>query len=221
MSSIVNYLIQMLYTVPVLLIAFPIHELSHGLTANKLGDPTAKNMGRLTLNPLKHLDVIGTVCLILFRFGWAKPVPVNPNNFKNPKAGMAVTALAGPLSNLIFGFLSIILMELLGACVFTNSVVYNICSIIYTFLYYSAWINISLCLFNLIPFPPLDGEKILAFFLPDNIEAFFNRYAMYFQVLLMFLLFTPVVTKPLTYMVNNVFNNLDSIVKLILSPFIG
>lgn len=211
----------MLYTVPVLLIAFPVHELSHGLTANKLGDPTAKNMGRLTLNPLKHLDVIGTVCLILFRFGWAKPVPVNPNNFKNPKAGMAVTALAGPLSNLIFGFLSIILMELLGACVFTNSVVYNICSIIYTFLYYSAWINISLCLFNLIPFPPLDGEKILAFFLPDNIEAFFNRYAMYFQVLLMFLLFTPVVTKPLTYMVNNVFNNLDSIVKLILSPFIG
>lgn len=220
MNFSVDYLIQMIYTIPVLLIAFPIHETAHGFAANKLGDPTAKMMGRLSLNPFKHLDPIGTICLILFRFGWAKPVPVDSRNFKNPKAGMAVTALAGPLSNLILGFVSIILMELLGAATYTNEIVYNICSIIYTFLYYSAWINISLCIFNLIPLPPLDGEKILSFFLPESVNAFFERYTMYIQLLLMFLLFTPAITTPLTYMVNNTFTNLDSFVRLILSAII-
>lgn len=213
----------MLYTIPVLLIAFPVHEYAHGYAAYKLGDPTAKMMGRLTLNPLKHLDPIGTICLILFRFGWAKPVPVDPRHFKNQKAGMAVTALAGPLSNLILGFLSIILMELaavainLNEFIYGNAALYNISVVIYKFLFYSAWINISLCLFNLIPLPPLDGEKILAFFLPESVSAFFERYMMYIQFFLMLLLFTPAVTNALSYMVNNVFDNLDYFVQLILS----
>lgn len=223
MSFTVDYLIQMLYTVPVLLIAFPIHEVAHGFAAYKLGDPTAKMMGRLSLNPFKHLDPIGTICLILFRFGWAKPVPVDPRYFKNPRAGMAVTALAGPLSNLILGFISIVLMELAGvaisanAFINANAVLYNISEVIYTFLFYSAWINISLCLFNLIPLPPLDGEKVLAFFLPEQVRAFFERNTMFIQFLLFFLLFTPVITRPLTYMVNNAFYNLDTLVKMMLS----
>jgi Zn-dependent protease len=220
MSFSLDYLIQMLYTVPVLLIAFPVHELSHALTAKMLGDPTAKNMGRLTLNPFKHLDVLGTICLILFRFGWAKPVPINPYNFKNPRAGMAITALSGPLSNLVLGFISIVFMDLLGMGSYTNGTLFTILSIVYKLLYYSAWINISLCIFNLIPLPPLDGEKILGFFLPESAQAFFDRYAMYFQVVLMLLLFTPIITTPLSYMVTNIFNNLDSFVQTIFGLFI-
>jgi Zn-dependent protease len=218
MSFSIDYLIQMLYTVPVLLIAFPVHELSHALTAKMLGDNTAKNMGRLTLNPFKHLDVLGTICLVLFRFGWAKPVPINPNNFKNPKGGMAVTALSGPLSNLILGFLSIVFIDLTS--VTTNGAHGTIANIICTFFYYSAWINISLCIFNLIPLPPLDGEKIIAFFLPEKVEAIFDRYAMYFQVFLMFLIFTPVIRTPLSNMITNVFDNLSSVVSSIFMLFI-
>jgi len=186
----------MLYAVPVLLIAFPVHELSHALVAQKLGDPTAKNMGRLTLNPIKHLDPIGTVCLILTGFGWAKPVPINPFNFKNRKGGMALTALAGPLSNLVLGFISLFLLLKLPLPVIAANL-----------LYFSAVINISLCIFNIIPVNPLDGSRILAFFLPDRIEAFLYRYERFIMIGLFLLLFTRVLTRPLVVMVTNVFNN--------------
>jgi Zn-dependent protease len=218
MSFSINYLIEMLYTIPVLLIAFPVHEFSHALTADKLGDPSAKIMGRLTLNPFKHLDVIGTICLIFFRFGWAKPVPVNPRNFKNPKGGMAVTALSGPLSNLILGFLSVVFMY--ATYYATNGATATAANIVLTFFSVSAQINIGLCIFNLIPLPPLDGEKIIAFFLPESVEAFFDRYAMAFQIILMFLLFTPLITTPLTYMVTNVYKNTETIVSAIFRLFI-
>jgi Zn-dependent protease len=191
-----SYIVQMLYAVPVLLIAFPVHELSHALIAQKLGDPTAKNMGRLTLNPIKHLDPIGTVCLILTGFGWAKPVPINPFNFKNRKGGMALTALAGPLSNLVLGFISLFLLLKLPLPVIAANL-----------LYFSAVINISLCIFNIIPVNPLDGSRILAFFLPDRIEAFLYRYERFIMIGLFLLLFTRVLTRPLVVMVANVFNN--------------
>lgn len=218
MSFNLQSLIVMLYTIPALLIAFPVHEYSHALTAYKLGDPSAKVLGRLTLNPFKHLDIIGTICLILFRFGWAKPVPVNPRNFKNPKGGMAITALSGPLSNLILGFISIVLLDL--TYVVTNGSSAGFAGILEQFFSVSAQINIGLCIFNLIPLPPLDGEKILAFFLPPSAEMFFERYAMGFQFLLLFLLFTPVVTTPLSYMVTNIYNNMLQFVGSIFMLFI-
>lgn len=212
-----DYLIQMLYTVPVLLIALPFHELSHAFAAKKLGDNTAKMMGRLTMNPFKHLDVFGTICLILFRFGWAKPVPVDPRNFKNPKAGMAVTALAGPLGNLFLGFVSTVLLRILY--IGTNGSDSTAIIIIANILYYSAWINIGLCIFNLIPLPPLDGEKILVFFLPPSVEMFFERYGMFFQIILLLILFTPILTTPLSNMVTNVYTNFNTFISFIVSLF--
>lgn len=210
--NLIPNLIVMLFTIPALLIAFPVHEFSHGITAYALGDKTAKNMGRLTLNPIKHLDVLGTICIIFLHFGWAKPVPVNPNNFKNPKAGMSLTALAGPVSNFILAFLSLFLEGLyiiaMGNKV-ASGVLYVISYIIVNFLYTSAFINISLGIFNLIPIPPLDGQKIIGFLLPDSLQNFFDRNGMYFQVLLMILLFTSLLTAPLSnmvYAVNNCFS---------------
>lgn len=218
MSLILSYLERFIFTIPVLLIAFPIHEFSHAATAYALGDKTAKNMGRLTLNPFKHLDLIGTICLIFFRFGWAKPVPVNPYNFKNPKGGMAVTSLAGPLSNLIMGFLSLFLEGCYNVA-FTDSVPSTVTYIIQSFLITSAYINMGLCIFNLIPMPPLDGEKILAFFLPDSMQEFFDRYMGAFQIILLLLLFSPILSGPLNYMVTNIYNNSASIINHIFSLF--
>lgn len=208
-TQILNYfwnnLSGMLYTVPVLLIAFPVHELSHGLVALLLGDRTAKNAGRLTLNPLRHLDLLGTICLIFFRFGWAKPVPVNPNNFKNRKTGMALTAFAGPMSNLLLAALSMLLIKLLLPVYGLQTTVLYV---VLQFLYYSAIINIGLFVFNLIPVPPLDGSRIVMLFLPGRAELFFERYGAFFQLGLLVLLFMGFLDNPLSTMVGNVYNNL-------------
>lgn len=209
-SNILARLQEILYTIPVLLIAFPVHEFSHGITAHLLGDPTPKREKRLTLNPFRHLDPFGTICLILLGFGWAKPIPIDPRNFKNPKGGMAVTALSGPLSNLILGFISIVLLLATYAAGFVGT----FAGILQQFLSISASINISLCLFNLIPLPPLDGERIIAIFLPDEAEAFLERNVMYFQLIIMLLLFTGILTGPLTTLVGNVYTNMVTIANL-------
>jgi Zn-dependent protease len=162
---------------------------------------------------------MGTICLLILHFGWAKPVPINPNNFKNPKVGMSLTALAGPASNFILAFLSLFLEGIynLTAATFAPSFVSNI---ILQFLATSAVINISLCLFNLIPIPPLDGQKIIGFLLPDSFDDFFNRYGMYFQVILMLLLlFTSLITTPLTNMVYTVYDHLGVAVNGIFHMF--
>ncbi|HEX2938311.1 MAG TPA: site-2 protease family protein [Ruminiclostridium sp.] len=219
LSLIQSRITDILYTALILIIAFPVHEIAHAYTAYKLGDPTAKNQGRFSLNPLKHLDPLGTICILLFQFGWAKPVPVNPNNFKNRKGGMAVTAISGPLSNLILAFISIILRFVLALA--GSGMNANLYNTVDTFLDYSAQINIGLCIFNLLPLPPLDGSDILLFFLPERVGDFFYRYAMYFQILLFVLIATPIFSKPLSFLVNNVYNNLFSIVNLFFSPFMG
>ncbi|CDZ24113.1 peptidase M50 [[Clostridium] cellulosi] len=223
MGNLLTYLqgklISILYISLALIISLPAHEIAHAYTAYKLGDPTAKNLGRLSLNPLKHLDPIGTICLLLFQFGWAKPVPIDPRNFKNRKGGIAVTALSGPLANLILAFIAIVLQYILA--IFSFNINQAVLYTVLRFLSYFSFINIGLCLFNLIPVPPLDGSNILIFFLPDSVGEFFNRYGMYFQIILLFLLFTPIITNPLTTLVNNVYNNLSSIAGLIFRTFIG
>jgi Zn-dependent protease len=152
----------------VLLIAFTVHELAHAVTADRLGDPTPRRMGRITLNPLAHLDPIGTIMLLLVGFGWAKPVMVNPMNMRgNPRTSMAIVAIAGPISN--------ILMALAGALVFRLGLVDFTFNSTLEFLPSPAfllsefvWINLILAFFNLIPIPPLDGSKILYAFLPSE-----------------------------------------------------
>jgi Zn-dependent protease len=150
----------------VLIIAFTVHELAHALTADYLGDPTPRRMGRITLNPLKHLDPIGTILLIVAGFGWAKPVMVNPMNMRgNPRTSMAVVAAAGPLSNLIMAAIAAVFFRL-GLVSFTQaSGAFSASFLLSEFI----WINLILAFFNLIPIPPLDGSKILFAILPGEL----------------------------------------------------
>ena len=161
---------QLILTTMAALIALTIHEFAHGYTAYRLGDGTAKSMGRLSLNPIKHLDPFGVICMVLFHFGWAKPVPIDPRNFKNPRKGFAITAMAGPATNIVFGFITAFLYVLCLSAFrqtsisFLNSLQINTLN----FLQYFFIINIGLGIFNLIPVPPFDGSRILNVILPKK-----------------------------------------------------
>ncbi|MCL2152114.1 MAG: site-2 protease family protein [Oscillospiraceae bacterium] len=149
------------------LICITFHELAHGFSAYALGDRTAKDMGRLTFNPVKHIDVFGLIMMVIFKFGWAKPVPVNMNNFKKPKWHMALTAFAGPLSNIILAVIVLFIFWLVYtplSAFETNSVA----GIILSMIYLTAYISVALAVFNLLPIPPLDGSKVLFALLPSS-----------------------------------------------------
>ena len=173
-----------IYIVVAALFAIILHEIAHGLVSTWLGDPTPKRQGRLSLNPLKHLDPIGTLCLIFFHVGWAKPVVVNPDYYKNKKRGMALVALAGPLMNFLLAIFSIIIMA-----IFVKVNAYsNLLIIIYNFLLYFSVINLGLGLFNLIPIPPLDGSRILGAFLKDDTYEQYMKYERYGFIIIAILL---------------------------------
>lgn len=173
-----------IYIVVAALFAIILHEIAHGLVSTWLGDPTPKRQGRLSLNPLKHLDPIGTLCLIFFHVGWAKPVVVNPDYYKNKKRGMALVALAGPLMNFLLAIFSITIMA-----IFVKVNAYsNVLIIIYNFLLYFSVINLGLGLFNLIPIPPLDGSRILGAFLKDDTYEQYMKYERYGFIIIAILL---------------------------------
>lgn len=174
--------IMLFMLIPTLFIALPVHEYFHALAATRCGDPTPRALGRLTLNPLRHLDPVGAVALLLFGFGWAKPVPVNSRYFRNPKRSMALVAAAGPLSNLAMSLLGA-LLYLAASRVFNVSVSLGLSRLLSSFFYYLALflyvfhlVNLSLCLFNLIPISPLDGSHILALLLPRRACEWIARH---------------------------------------------
>ena len=171
---------ELLMSLISVLIALTVHEYCHGYAAYKLGDDTAKNLGRLTLNPLKHLDPYGTISLLLFRMGWAKPVPVNARNFKDPKKGFAITALAGPLSNLTLAFISTFLWLLVRAIAVNSTITdefnYYLALNTLDFIAIFFSVNIGLGLFNLLPIPPFDGSRLLYAFLPPKIYFGVMKY---------------------------------------------
>ncbi|HIR36294.1 MAG TPA: site-2 protease family protein [Candidatus Faecimorpha stercoravium] len=185
----------LIYTAPATLLAISAHEFAHGLVSYWLGDPTPKRDGRLSLNPLHHLDLVGTICMLVFRFGWAKPVKVNPQYYKNPKQGMALTALAGPVMNLILAFL--FLGIFVGLFHVTEGSTEGILGYLMLLAQYTAIMNIGLGVFNLIPIPPLDGSKVLGIFLPQRTYFQLMRYERYGGLLMIVLLYTGVLSRPL------------------------
>jgi len=183
--NVFNLIDQFLVPAVAILVCLTIHELAHGLSAYALGDDTAKRMGRLTLNPIKHVDPIGFLVLMVVGFGWAKPVPVSPINFKWPRFGMAVTALAGPVSNFLLTALVLIFIIPLERLLNSGGTgaVYTV-----TILLRIAVISTFLGVFNLLPIPPLDGSKIVFSFLPDRQYNFLMRYERYGMLVLLALL---------------------------------
>ena len=180
LDSLLSRFSSVIYIFPIYLISLTVHEYSHGLIAYKLGDPTAKDSRRLSLNPLRHIDPIGFIMMLLVGFGWAKPVPVNPLYFKNPKKGMMFTALAGPVSNLILSFITAFIALFLQYAY--NITLSNALGYIYYFFTLMTLINIGLAVFNLIPVHPLDGSRILSYFLPNSFSNFFYKYGNYVYI---------------------------------------
>ena len=211
-----SFLQDAIYLIPAVLLSLSFHEFSHGYVAFKLGDPTAKQAGRLTLNPLAHIDPLGTLCMLIFRFGWAKPVPVNVMYFKDRKKGMAITAAAGPISNLLLAFLCLLL--------FVPVLVYAgwtaVGSYAANFLYIMVMINVGLAVFNLLPISPLDGSKILYAVLPNKIYFSIMRYERYFQPVLFLLLWTGLLSGPISFLRDAVISGMEFLVSPIFSLFL-
>lgn len=207
-------LLDTLLVVAASLLCITVHETCHGLVAWWLGDPTAKNAGRLTLNPIRHVDLVGLVMMAIVKFGWAKPVPVDMRYFKNPKGGMALTALAGPVSNVLLAWLALLIRSVLAF--FANahpdsSVLYYL----FVFTEYVAIISAGLAVFNIFPISPLDGSKVLFAFLPEKTYYRLMHYERYGMLLLVVLLLLGVLDAPLSYLRNGL---LDGLLQLSIWP---
>ena len=199
-----SFLTDALLRVIPALLCITVHELCHGFAAYMLGDDTAKRAGRLTLNPIKHIDIMGLIMMLLFRFGWAKPVPVNMSRLHRPKRDMAFVALAGPLSNLVLADLGLFLYGLLWIPLQGG----RIGSIVLDLLWTLSILSISLAVFNIIPIPPLDGSKVLFSLLPESAYRTVLRYERYGMIALLLLVATGLLGQPLSTATGWVFSKL-------------
>lgn len=191
------------------LLCIMFHEISHGVVALKLGDTTARDAGRLTFNPIRHIDIWGLLMMAIFRFGWAKPVPIDMRNFKHPVRDMAITAAAGPISNVILAFLALCVRA--GAVYVYQRTGGAISDFIITFMEYTAILSVGLAVFNVIPIPPLDGSKVVNALLPQNVYYKILRYERYGFLVMMVVLYTGILDIPLDFCRNALLSGLSSI----------
>ncbi len=218
-SDIPGFLIRLI----IVIFSLTIHEVAHGYAAYKMGDPTARAFGRLSLNPLKHLDPLGFLCMLFFRFGWAKPVPINARYFKKPRQGMAVSALAGPLANILMSFIGLIFYKTVLALQWYDVITVNsqfaenLFILVLEFFSTFCVLNLYLGVFNLIPVPPLDGSRILFVVLPDKLYFGIMKYEQYIQIALIVLLYLGLLSGPLSALCGAILNGMEWLLELI--PF--
>lgn len=198
---------EFLLSIFAVLLCLTVHELSHGLAAYRLGDSTAKKAGRLSFNPIKHIDVLGFLLMLTAGVGWAKPVPVDPRYFKNPKRGMAITALAGPSANFLMALLVAIPISIIynSAEIFdflVNLLGWDVFYLLFQFLTDLVVLNVSLGIFNLFPIPPLDGAKVLLSVLPEKLYWKILRYEKYVMIVLMLCLWSGIFDAPLEWIID-------------------
>ena len=203
---------SLLFTAPVILLAVICHECAHGWVSYKLGDPTAKQAGRLTLNPFKHLDLMGSLCMLFFHVGWAKPVPINPYYYKDRRKGIILVSIAGPVTNFIVAFLSMFAAGLLTRFGSPQSLVIWV---LFQLCYYAAIVNIGLGLFNLIPIPPLDGSKVVGC-LSMKAAGFYAKFQRYWRIVLILCVVTGVLSKPLGMLNQLLINGMWRVITLFL-----
>ena len=231
------YVVYVVLSIPVILFSLTFHEYSHAYASYKLGDPTARNMGRLTLNPVKHLDPIGTAMMLLVGFGYAKPVPVNVRNFDKPKKGMALTSAAGPLSNLFLSLVSLIVLLVTDALTdipllypdtalqlgWFVALLSNADALVFSekllvlagmFLYLFHYLNLTLAVFNPIPIPPLDGSRLANIFLPDRIYFGIMKYERFIMIALLIAIYV-LPYSPVAWVVERLSSALQALFKLI------
>lgn len=210
-GSMLEALVGVFSSIFVVFCTLPIHEFAHAVAADKLGDPTARRQGRLTLNPLAHLDLWGCLMILLVGYGYAKPVPVNMRNFKNPKGGMALVALAGPVSNLLMAFVFLIIYRI--CAVFLNNT--DLAHVFCLFFFYAASINVSLAVFNLLPIPPLDGSRIAFAMIPNQYYYKIMQYERYIMIALFVLMLTGALSLPLNFLSEALMRLLNALASLI------
>ncbi len=206
-QQVLGYLLRAI----VMLLAIPLHEAAHAWVSAALGDPTARDRGRLTLNPIAHFDPLGAICMVFAGVGWAKPVPANPQRFKNPRVGMALTAAAGPAANLLLAYLSAILYKLLYN-LSPNTIFWNF---LLQLLYMTVTLNVTLAVFNLLPVPPFDGSRIAGLLLPRRLYFKVMQYERYLFIGIFLLLMLGVLDGPLYLLQSAAFRWLNAATRFV------